>query len=91
MPHHRCAWGTCNVDSRYKEKDYMKDVTCFKFPKPNLDDMTCAKTVQCLEWIRLCGRPKHQLNVEKINNDYKKYIYYYRVCSKVFITLLQFH
>ena len=26
MPHHMCAWGTCNSDSRHKDRDYMNDV-----------------------------------------------------------------
>ena len=66
----RCAWGTCNSDSRYDDRPHMKDVMFYPFPKPKtrLDD--------CKEWINRCGRPHEQLNVEKINrNTY--------VCSKV--------
>ena len=59
----------------------MKDVIfhCFPKPKTRLDD--------CKEWIKRCGRPHEQLNVEKINpNTY--------VCSKVctyFILYLQIY
>lgn len=66
----RCQWGQCNSDSRYKHKDYMKDVFFIPFPKPHIS-MT-----KCLEWIKKCGRPHEQLNPEKID----KYKY---VCSKV--------
>ena len=32
MPHHRCAWGTCNSDSRYKDRNYVNGVIflCFQ-------------------------------------------------------------
>ncbi|KAK0143488.1 putative nuclease HARBI1 [Merluccius polli] len=64
----RCAWGTCNSDTRYPER--LGDGIYFlPFPKPHLN------RDKCLLWIKLCGRPQHQLNVEKINKD----VY---VCSK---------
>jgi len=40
------------------------------FPKPHLN------RDKCLLWIKLCGRPQHQLNVDKLNkNGY--------ICSKL--------
>ena len=79
-----CAWGTCTSDSRDKEKEHMKNVKFYSFPKPDLQDNLCDKTVRCRNWIKACGRPHTQLNLEKIDQDYKKYRYYYVVCSKHF-------
>ena len=79
----KCAWGTCKSDSRYKEKDYMKDVDFFTFPSPNLDDDLDSNTVKCRQWIKACNRPTDQLNLKIIHEDKIKRKYYYRVCSKV--------
>ena len=65
-----CKWGKCNSDSRYSEKDHMKNVTFFPFPKPSRD-LEKAK-----QWIKMCGLPQDQMSLDKINR-------YYYVCSKV--------
>ena len=83
MGRHRCAWGTCNSDSRYKDQEYMKDVKFFIFPQPVLDDNDNPNTVKCRQWISLCGRPHEQLNLNKIHKDTTKRWYYHRICSKV--------
>ncbi|KAF1392510.1 hypothetical protein PFLUV_G00028760 [Perca fluviatilis] len=67
----RCAWGTCNSDTRYPER--LGDGVYFlPVPKPHLNPD------KCLLWIKLCGRPQQQLNVNKINKD----VY---ICSKHFV------
>ena len=83
MPHHRCAWGTCNSDSRYKDRDYMNGVIFFMFPKPFPEDDLHPATIKCLGWIKSCGRPADQLNIKRIHEDFVKKKKYYRVCSKV--------
>ena len=83
MPVPRYAWGVCNRDGRYKHKDYMKNVSFFTFPKPNLADSADPKTVQCHQWIKACDRPCDQLNIKYIAEDIAKRKYYYRICSKV--------
>lgn len=69
MPKH-CCWGECNSDTRYPER--CENIQFIPFVKPtkpwNRD--------QCLRWIRACGRPQDQLNINKI----KKHHY---ICSKV--------
>ena len=79
-----CAWGTCTSDSRDKEKEHMRNVKFHSFPKPDLQNDFCEKTIRCRNWIKACGRPHSQLNLQKIEQDYKKYRYYYVVCSKHF-------
>ena len=79
----RCSWGTCNSDARFKDKDYMKDVKFFTFPKLAEGDDTDPNTIKCREWIKACARPAAQLNIHKIVLDVKKRRYYYRICSKV--------
>lgn len=71
----RCCWGTCNTDSRYPER-LANGVYFVPFPKP------ATKLDQCREWIRLCGRPKDQLN-EQVLRDPSKSKHFY-VCSKHF-------
>ncbi|XP_070537595.1 uncharacterized protein [Ptychodera flava] len=65
----RCALGTCKSDERYL--DPASSVFFIPFPKPK------TQKEKCLRWIRACGRPHYQLNVENINKH--KY-----VCSKHF-------
>lgn len=61
--------GTCNSDTRYLEM--LGNVVNFlPFPKPHLNQD------KCLLWIKLCGKPQHQLNVDKLNTD----VY---ICSKL--------
>lgn len=65
----RCAWGTCNVDERYPER-LRNGVRLILFPKPK------TNLEKCLRWIKACGRPHDQLNVQRINK-------HKAVCSKV--------
>ena len=74
MPTKRCSWGTCNSDSRYKQKPHMEEVSFFPFPKPWIDKEKCRK------WIIACGRPKDQLNENMIAG-------HHCVCLKVNISL----
>ena len=70
----------------------MNGVKFFSFPKPVVVDSAHALTVKCREWIKACGRPVNQLNIEKIDEDFRKKKYYYKVCSKVgFYTLFCIH
>ncbi|XP_055065067.2 uncharacterized protein [Misgurnus anguillicaudatus] len=71
----RCSYGTCNSDSRYPER--LGNIQFYPFPKP------ATNLEKCIKWIGLCGRPHHQLNVDKLRNQSKaKHVY---VCSKHFI------
>ncbi|XP_078319402.1 uncharacterized protein LOC144620957 [Crassostrea virginica] len=65
----RCEWGTCNSDSKHKDKEYMKDVTFWPIPKPK------TRLRETLQWVKACNR-KH-LTVKNID----KHAY---VCSKHF-------
>lgn len=56
----RCAWGTCNVDERYPER-LQNGVKLILFPKPK------TNLQKCLRWIKACGRPHEQLNIQRIN------------------------
>ncbi|XP_062584151.1 uncharacterized protein LOC134279217 [Saccostrea cucullata] len=67
----RCAWGTCNVDERYPER-LKNGVKLILFPKPK------TNLEKCLRWIKACGRPHDQLNVQRINK-------HKAVCSKHFV------
>lgn len=62
----RCAYGLCKSDTRYP-KSLDGVVEFFPFPKPK------TQGEKCRAWIKQCGRPHSQLNVDK--NTY--------VCSKV--------
>ncbi|XP_033759055.1 uncharacterized protein LOC117341310 [Pecten maximus] len=55
----RCAWGTCSADERYPQRLNGARLVLFPKPKTNLD--------KCLRWIKACGRPHDQLNVDRIN------------------------
>ena len=55
----RCAWGTCNADAGYPER--LSGAKFITFPNPK------TKLEKCLRWIKACGRPHEQLNVDKIN------------------------
>ena len=67
-----CCYGTCNSDTRYRHRDGMKDVFFIPFPKPT------TKREICERWIKACGRPLNDFNVQKI----KRCTY---ICSKHFI------
>lgn len=67
----RCAWGTCNVDERYPER-LQNGVKLILFPKPK------TNLQKCLRWIKACGRPHEQLNIQRINK-------HKAVCSKHFV------
>ncbi|XP_062587836.1 uncharacterized protein LOC134249507 [Saccostrea cucullata] len=56
-----CSFGTCNSDSRYKDK--LNGAKFIPFPKPK------TNLHKCMRWIALCHRPQHQLNVNKITKD----------------------
>ena len=64
-----CAYGTCRNDSRYPER-LPAGCKFIPFPKPRTDKE------KCMRWIKACGRPHYQLNVERI----KKWHY---VCNQV--------
>ena len=57
----KCAHGICKSHSRYRHKEYTKDVKFFTFPFPELNDDLDNKTMKCREWIKTCGRPADQL------------------------------
>ncbi|XP_066534477.1 uncharacterized protein si:dkey-20i10.7 isoform X2 [Hoplias malabaricus] len=66
----RCAWGDCKSDTRYPNR--VEGVVFYPFPKPKTNFQKCE------QWIRLCGRPQHRLNIHTISkNTY--------VCSKHFV------
>eukprot|EP00105_Crassostrea_gigas_P035685 XP_019919833.1 PREDICTED: uncharacterized protein LOC105320761 isoform X3 [Crassostrea gigas] len=67
----RCAWGTCNVDERYLER-LQNGGKLILFPKPK------TYLHKCLRWIKACGRPHEQLNIQRINK-------HKAVCSKHFV------
>ena len=62
----------------------MRGVTFHTFPRPVVGDENHPKTIQCRQWIKACGRPDHQLNMEMIIKDIiVRRNYYYRICSMV--------
>ncbi|XP_061675777.1 tumor necrosis factor receptor superfamily member 5 isoform X10 [Syngnathoides biaculeatus] len=58
----RCSHGLCNSDDRYPER-LVGGVRFVPFPKPK------TQYEKCLRWIKLCGRPHHQLNPSNINRN----------------------
>ena len=64
----RCAWGTCNADERYPER--LNGGRFILFPKPK------TELEKCKRWIKNCGRPHEQLNLERVNK-------HKAVCSSV--------
>ncbi|XP_046550803.1 uncharacterized protein LOC124260515 isoform X5 [Haliotis rubra] len=67
----RCAYGTCNSDSRFYHKPHMADVFFITFPKPT------SKPEMCDRWIRACSRGD-DFGRHKITQDTY-------VCSKHFV------
>ena len=67
-----CCYGTCNSDSRYRQRESMDNVFFIPFPKP------ITQKAKCEKWIKACGRTADDFNVDKI----KRYTY---ICSKHFI------
>ena len=65
-----CSYGLCNNDSRFSDRDSMKDVTWIPFPKPKRTLEKCEK------WVRACGR--ENFTVDRV----KKWTY---ICSKHFV------
>ena len=47
----------------------MQGVKFYTFPRPVIGHDEHPKTIQCKKWIKHCGRPHHQLNVDKIHVD----------------------
>jgi hypothetical protein len=66
-----CCYGTCNSDTRHTHRGDMKDVYFIPFPKP------ITQREKCERWIKACGRPTEDFNVQKI----KRCTY---ICSKHF-------
>ncbi|XP_056152611.1 uncharacterized protein LOC130127078 isoform X2 [Lampris incognitus] len=56
-----CCYGKCNSDSRYADSPHMVGVRFLNFPKPK------QRLEKCLRWIRACGRPHEQFNVNKVH------------------------
>jgi len=67
----RCAYGTCNVDSRYPDR--MVGIQFDKIPNPK------TQLAKSLRWIKACGRPHEQLHSGIINVNKV-------ICSKVCIS-----
>ena len=65
-----CCYGLCRSDSRYKDRDFMENVSWIVFPKPHRDMEKCKK------WVHACGRAN--FTAEKVN----KWTY---ICSKHFV------
>ncbi|XP_057187997.1 uncharacterized protein LOC130553195 isoform X2 [Triplophysa rosa] len=66
----RCSYGTCNSDSRYPER--LGKILFHPFPKP------ATNLEKCMKWIRLCGRPHHQLSLDKLKiHSTAKHIYHF--------------
>lgn len=88
MPTRHCAWGQCKSDSRKKEEN----VTFFKFPKPcewgGKVDETSNIYKQCQQWVKACGRPQTDLNMDRIIDDYKRHKYSFYICSKVINSII---
>ena len=61
MPNRQCAHGICKTHTRNKE-DQLK---FFPFPRPSTDSLACRA------WIKACGRPASQLDLERIIRDYE--------------------
>ena len=67
-----CCYGTCNSDTRYRHREDMQGVYFIPFPKP------ITQKEKCERWIKTCGRPAEDFNVQKI----KRCTY---ICSKHFV------
>ena len=67
-----CCYGTCNSDSRYRDRPGMEGVFFINFPKPK------TQLDKCMRWIKCCGRPHSQFNINRI----KKMTF---ICSKHFV------
>lgn len=84
MPVKKCAWGTCPSNSRYMHTKRMEGVQFYRFPDPRSSCKDSnAKVLECKTWIKACGRPRHQLNIDIIIQDYATNKHYYNICSKV--------
>lgn len=69
----RCQYGLCKSDTRYPER-LEGGIVFIPFPKPK------RSLEKCKRWIKACGRPHDQLNVDKVNGNYNLF-----VCTKVCI------
>lgn len=66
-----CCYGTCNSDTRYRQREDTQGMCFIPFLKPITRRETCEK------WIKACGRPAADFNIGKI----KRSTY---ICSKHF-------
>ncbi|CAC5410113.1 unnamed protein product [Mytilus coruscus] len=66
----RCTWGKCNSDNRYKDRDYMQNVSFWPIPKP------ATRLSETKLWVKACGRK--DVTIKDVN----KHSY---VCSKHFV------
>ena len=70
MPTKHCVWEVCNSDSRYPERcSGVKFIPFVHVPKSNPWNRDKA-----LRWIKACGRPRHQLNLDIIAKNRYQYI-----------------
>ncbi|XP_033729667.1 uncharacterized protein LOC117318834 [Pecten maximus] len=66
----RCAWGTCNSDSRYQDRHHMKDVVFYPIPKPK------SRREESSKWVHACSRKNFTVK------DVNKHSY---ACGKHFV------
>ena len=76
-----CVWGTCTSDSR--DKEHMRDAKFYLFPKPDLQDNLNENIASAEIGFKHVEGIMHKQTF-KIDEYYKKYRYYYVVCSKHF-------
>ena len=67
-----CCYGTCNSNSRYVDRTDMQAVFFINFPKSK------SQREKSDKWIRRCGRPKEQFNVDRVQKMTL-------ICSKHFV------
>ena len=56
-----CCYGVCDSDSRYSDRDRMKNVFFISFPKPSRDLQKCRR------WIQSCRRDN--FGIENVTKD----------------------
>ena len=63
MVNKHCCYGTCESDSRCKNKPHMRDGF---FSLTVQSQKSLGQMYTGVHWICMCGRPPEQLNVEEI-------------------------